>query len=64
MNIVSIANLNLCQLDALIKFGLKMEDFQDSLDSKNNDDNQCDQSTSPSIKFFKNVTYFCYHFGR
>ena len=41
-----IAKLNLRQLDAPIKFGLKMEDFQDSLDSKDNDGNECDQSTS------------------
>ena len=56
-----IVKLNLCQLDAPIKFGLKMED---SLDSKNNDNNECDQSTSPCMKFSKNVTYFCYHFPR
>ena len=59
-----IGKLNLCQLDAPIKFGLKMEDFQDSLHSENNHDNECDQSTFPGMKFFKNVTYFCYHFRR
>ena len=46
-----IAKLNLCQLDAPIKFGLKMEGFQDCLDSENNDDNECYQSTSPGMKF-------------
>ena len=51
-----IAKLNLRQLDAPIKFGLKMEDFQDSLDSKDNDGNECDQSTSSDMKLFKNVT--------
>ena len=61
---MSIAKLNLCQLDAPIKFGLKMEDFQDSLDSENNNDNERDQSTSPGMKFFKNFTCFYYHFGR
>ena len=59
-----IAKQNLCQFDAPIKFGLKMEDFQNSLDSENNDDNDCNQSTSPGMKFFKSVTYFCYHFPR
>ena len=53
---MQIAKLNLCQLDAPTKFGLKMEDSQDSLNSKNNGDNECDQSTSPCMKFLKNVT--------
>ena len=59
-----IAKLNLCQLDAPIKFDLKMEDFQNNLDSENNGDNDCNQSSSPGMKFFENVTYFCYHFPR
>ena len=59
-----IVKLNLCQLDTPIKFGLKMEDFQDSLDSENNDNTECDQSTSPCMKFSKNFTYFYYHFPR
>ena len=45
-----IAKLNLCQLDGPIKFGLKMEDCQNSLDSESNDDNERDQSTFPVIK--------------
>ena len=57
-----IAKLNLCQPDVPIKFDLKKEDFQDCLDSDSNGDNKCDQSASPVIKLFKNVTYFSYHF--
>ena len=37
-----IPKLTLCQLDAPIKFGSKMEDWQDSLGSGSNKDNGCD----------------------
>ena len=61
---IRIAKLNLCRLDTPMKISLKMEDFQESLDSENNDNNVCDQSTCPGMRFFKNLTYFCYHFQR
>ena len=61
---MGIAELNFCQSGAPMKIGLKMEDFQNSLGSENNDGNDCNQSTSPGMKFFKNVTYFGYHFPR
>ena len=58
-----IAKLNLCQLDAPVKFGLKMEGFQDCLDSENNDDNECYQSTSPGMKFSKTLLIAVIIFG-
>ena len=45
-----------CRLDTPMKISLKMEDIQKCLDSENNDNNVCDQSTSPGMKFFKNLT--------
>ena len=62
--VIRIAKLNLCQFGTPIIIDLEMEDFQDILDSENNGDNECEQSTPPCMKFFKNTTYFCYHFQR
>ena len=43
---IRIAKLNLCQLNAPKTSGLKKEDFQDCLDSENNDNNECGYETS------------------
>ena len=61
---MQIPKSNLCQLDGPVKFSLTKEDCQDSMHSENNDGNECDQSTSPGIKFFEDVTNFFYHFRR